>query len=108
MRVLLSLIESSVNRGFTGHEHLDEVGLIHMNGRVYDPEIGRFLSADPFVQAPDDTQSLNRYTYVKNNPLSYTDPSGFFLKKLFKGVKKFLKKHWKTIVAVVVTIARWR
>jgi len=48
-----------------------------MNGRVYDPTLGRFLSADPFVQAPTNTQSLNRYSYVFNNPLSNTDPSGF-------------------------------
>ncbi len=54
-----------------------------MNGRVYDPEIGRFLSADPFVQYPESTQGYNRYTYVGNNPLSYVDPSGFsFWKKL--------------------------
>ena len=65
-------------RGFTGHEHLDAVGLIHMNGRVYDPTLGRFLSADPFVQYPETTQGFNRYTYVSNNPLSYTDPSGFY------------------------------
>ena len=64
-------------RGFTGHEHLDSVGLIHMNGRVYDPSLGRFLSADPFVPAPDTTKGFNRYSYVFNNPLSYTDPSGF-------------------------------
>lgn len=64
-------------RGYTGHEHLDGMGLIHMNGRVYDPEIGRFLSADPFIQAPLSTQSYNRYSYVFNNPLSYTDPSGY-------------------------------
>ena len=63
--------------GFTDHEQLDAVGLIHMNGRVYDPELGRFLSADPFVQAPLSSQSYNRYSYVFNNPLSFTDPSGF-------------------------------
>jgi hypothetical protein len=55
-----------------------------MGGRVYDPEIGRFLSPDPFVQFPASTQGFNRYAYVGNNPLSYTDPSGYFLKKLFK------------------------
>jgi RHS repeat-associated protein len=66
-------------RGFQGHEHLDHVGLIHMNGRVYDPELGRFLSPDPFVQFPESTQNYNRYTYVGNNPLSYTDPSGYFI-----------------------------
>ncbi len=65
-------------RGFTGHEHLDPVGLIHMNGRVYDPELGRFLSPDPFVQAPFNTQNYNRYSYVWNNPLSMVDPSGYF------------------------------
>lgn len=64
-------------RGYTDHEHLDGVRLIHMNGRVYDPELGRFMSPDPLVQAPDNTQSFNRYSYVFNNPTSFTDPSGF-------------------------------
>jgi len=63
--------------GFTGHEHLDNVELIHMNGRVYDPLLGRFISADPFVTRPHDGQGLNRYGYVLNNPLAFTDPSGF-------------------------------
>nr|WP_240902323.1 RHS repeat-associated core domain-containing protein [Wenzhouxiangella sp. XN24] len=71
----------TLTRGFTMHEHLDQVGLIHMGGRVYDPEIGRFLSPDPFVQFPISTQGFNRYAYVGNNPLFYTDPSGYFLKK---------------------------
>ena len=66
-------------RGFTGHEHLDNVGLIHMNGRVYDPILGRFTSPDTFVQFPETTQGFNRYTYVNNNPLSYADPSGHFI-----------------------------
>lgn len=65
------------DRGFTGHEHLDRLALINMNGRVYDPILGRFLSADPFTQFPEYTQGLNRYTYVLNNPLSFTDPSGY-------------------------------
>jgi RHS repeat-associated protein len=64
-------------RGFTGHEMLDGLDLIHMNGRVYDPVIGRFLSADLYIQAPFNSQSFNRYSYVFNNPLSYTDPSGY-------------------------------
>ncbi|WP_053006195.1 RHS repeat domain-containing protein [Kiloniella spongiae] len=64
-------------RGFTGHEHLDAVGIIHMNGRVYDPELGRFLSADPTIPEAIYTQDFNRYSYVRNNPLSYTDPTGF-------------------------------
>jgi RHS repeat-associated protein len=65
------------SRGFTGHEHLAELGLIHMNGRIYDPVLGRFLQADPIIQAPHNAQSHNRYSYVMNNPLSFTDPSGF-------------------------------
>ena len=72
-----SLIPVLTNRGFTGHETLDSVGLIHMNGRVYDTALGRFLSADPFIQAPLNTQSFNRYSYVMNSPLVYTDPSGY-------------------------------
>ena len=67
------------DRGFTGHEHLDAFELINMNGRVYDPIIARFLSPDPFIQAPDNTQSFNRYSYCFNNPLVYTDPSGEFI-----------------------------
>jgi len=70
------------DRGFTGHESVQSAGIVHMKGRIYDPELGRFLQADPFVQAPDNSQSLNRYSYVLNNPLSYTDPSGFFVKAL--------------------------
>lgn len=54
-----------------------------MNGRIYDQNIGRFISADPFVQFPESTQGYNRYTYVGNNPLSYTDPSGYFSLKGF-------------------------
>ncbi len=70
------------SRGYTGHEMLEGVGLIHMNGRVYDPASGLFLSADPFVSAPGNQFNLNRYSYVYNNPVSYTDPSGYFVKEL--------------------------
>jgi RHS repeat-associated protein len=70
-------IQRTTPRGYTGHEHLNNLGVIHMNGRVYDPVLGRFLSPDPIVQAPHDTQGFNRYAYVRNNPLRYTDPSGF-------------------------------
>jgi len=65
-----------ISRGFTDHEHLDRLGLIHMNGRVFDPQIGRFLSADSFMQFPQSTQGFDRYAYAANNPLRYTDPSG--------------------------------
>ncbi|HET9644567.1 MAG TPA: RHS repeat-associated core domain-containing protein, partial [Burkholderiaceae bacterium] len=68
---------ASTDRGYTGHEHLDEVGLINMNGRVYDPGLARFMSADPYVQSPNVLQSYNRYAYLWNSPLSGTDPSGY-------------------------------
>lgn len=68
----------ATDRGFTGHEHLDVLGFIHMNGRLYDPRIGRFLSADPYIQDTSNPQNLNRYSYVFNNPLIYTDPSGYW------------------------------
>jgi RHS repeat-associated protein len=64
-------------RGYTGHEHLDSVELIHMNGRVQDPRLGRFVSPDPLVQAPFHTQGFDRYTYVRNNPTTLIDPSGY-------------------------------
>ena len=67
----------AANLGFEGHTNL-EVGLVHMGGRIYDPVIGRFLTADPNVQYPLSPQSYNRYVYVNNNPLSFTDPTGYF------------------------------
>jgi len=76
---LLNFDASNTTRGFTGHEMLDEVGLVHMNGRIYDARLGRFLQADPFIQAAGDTQMYNRYSYVRNNPLNATDPSGYFI-----------------------------
>lgn len=74
------------NLDYTGHEAVPEVGLIHMNGRIYDPELGVFLSADPHVQFADDSRSYNRYSYVHNNPLRYSDPSGYFLRKMLKSI----------------------
>ena len=85
----LTQIEATSRRGFTDHTMVDNLSLIHMNGRMYDPVIGRFLSADPYPLVgrvaladpagvtTDVTQAFNRYSYVDNNPLSYTDPSGF-------------------------------
>jgi RHS repeat-associated protein len=65
------------HRGFTGHEMLDQLDLVHMNGRVYDPSTAKFLSGDPLVQDPMNGQSYNRYSYVLNNPTNLTDPTGF-------------------------------
>lgn len=85
---------------------IDGVGLVHMNGRVYDPDIGRFLSADPFVQDITNLQAWNRYSYVLNNPLSYTDPSGFFFSKLFKAIGSALSKLFKAIGNAVKQLLR--
>lgn len=74
----INLNTIGLHRGYTGHEMLNEFGIINMNGRLYDPDISRFLSPDNFVQMPDNTQSFNRYSYCLNNPLKYVDPSGEF------------------------------
>jgi RHS repeat-associated protein len=89
-----SIVGLTLDRGFTMHEHLDEMGVIHMNGRIYDPLIGRFMSADPFIPDASNLQAHNRFAYVYNNPLKYTDPDGF---------KPFWKKKWfKAVVAIAV------
>ena len=72
-------------RGYTSHEHLDRVNLINMNGRLYDPLTARMLSPDPFVQNASSTQNYNRYSYCMNNPLKYTDPSGYYYFYDFNG-----------------------
>jgi len=73
-----------------------------MNGRIYDPELGRFLSPDPIVQIPEYSQNFNRYSYVLNNPLNATDPSGFsFISKAFSKIGSFIKENWRTIANIV-------
>ncbi|MCF2860882.1 SpvB/TcaC N-terminal domain-containing protein [Pseudoalteromonas sp. Cnat2-41] len=71
------IVDTTTYRGFTDHEHLDEHQLIHMNGRVYDYNLGRFMSVDPVIQSPGNSQSINPYSYIMNNPLAGTDPSGY-------------------------------
>ncbi|WP_050019470.1 RHS repeat-associated core domain-containing protein [Chryseobacterium sp. P1-3] len=67
-----------IDRGYTSHEHFAEVGIIHMNGRLYDPLLRRFLNADENIQDPTNTQNYNKYGYVMNNPLMFSDPNGEF------------------------------
>ncbi|MEQ1773634.1 MAG: RHS repeat-associated core domain-containing protein [Burkholderiales bacterium] len=85
---LSPIIGITTDRGYTGHEHLDEMNLIHMNGRVFDPALGRFMTADPFINHADNMQDYNRYGYCMNNPVICTDPSGYKFKfsSLFRTV----------------------
>ncbi len=76
-RLHASEVGVTTNDGFTTHEHLDEVYLIHMNGRVYDYRMGRFLSVDPIISNPANSQAINPYSYIGNNPLSGVDPTGY-------------------------------
>jgi RHS repeat-associated protein len=82
-----------LDRGYTGHEHLQSVGLIHMNGRLYDPKLHRFLQPDNYVQDPSNPQNYNRYGYCWNNPLKYTDESGEWI--------------WIVVAAVVGGVINW-
>jgi len=68
--------EGITMRGYTMHEHLEMFSLINMNGRLYDPVLGRMLSPDNIVPDATSTQGFNRYSYVLNNPLKYIDPDG--------------------------------
>ncbi|MCL2417388.1 MAG: FG-GAP-like repeat-containing protein [Bacteroidales bacterium] len=83
-------------RGFTGHEHMDAFGLINMNGRLYDPVIGRFLSPDPFVPDATFSQDFNRYMYARNNPLSYIDPDGEIVRLARNWISGFVSGFFST------------
>ncbi len=79
----INATEMLIDRGYTSHEYLAGVELIHMNGRLYDPLLRRFLNADENIQDPNNTQNYNKYGYVMNNPLMYNDPSGEVLFMMF-------------------------
>jgi RHS repeat-associated protein len=79
---------------FTGHRQ-DATGLVFMGARYYDPSLGRFVTADPTIQRMGDPQDLNRYSYARNNPLKYTDPTGY----------GWFKKFWKAVVAAALAVA---
>ncbi len=87
-----------IDRGYTSHEHFAEVGIIHMNGRLYDPLLRRFINADENIQDPYNTQNYNKYGYVMNNPLMYSDPSGEFVFAIFAALPVF----WGTVATAAV------
>lgn len=93
---IASFTSSITLRGYTGHEQLDELALVHMGGRIYDPVIGRFLQADPFIQQPNNIQSFNRYSYVMNNPLNKTDPSGYIWATLISYALNYIATTYAT------------
>jgi RHS repeat-associated protein len=101
-------ITSQTTRGFTGHEELGDVSLVHMNGRVYDPLLGRFGSPDPTTENPFSTQGWNRYSYVGNSPLNFTDPSGYcflgcFWHSMFRSFANLLRST--PILGAILKIA---
>lgn len=87
-----------IDRGYTSHEHFAEIGVIHMNGRLYDPLLRRFLNADENIQDPNNTQNYNKYGYVLNNPLMYNDPNGEFVFAIFAAMSTF----WGTVASAAV------
>ncbi len=93
-----------LDRGYTSHEHLSEVGLIHMNGRLYDPVLRSFLMPDNFIQQPENTQNYNRYAYVLNNPLMYTDPSGEIGVLLAIGIGALVAATTYTMTALLADV----
>jgi RHS repeat-associated protein len=100
-------ITSQTTRGFTEQEELGIGGLVHLNGRIYDPLMGRMMSADPTIPDPLNAQSWNRYSYVGNDPLTFTDPSGFsWLSNFFHDIARFFRSVFANpIVRAIVQIA---
>ena len=122
------VLAGSWDRGFTGHEHLDAFNVIHMNGRVYNTKSAAFMSVDIVNQSMFDSQTSNGYHYARNNPLRFTDPSGYVFagtpleglensfndglkglgqsgSEFLKGVGTFFSEHWREIVVVAVVVA---
>jgi len=103
-----SFEDSILPRGFTGHEHFSEIALIHMNGRMYDPQLRRFLSPDNNIINPFDTRSFDRMAYVFHNPLMNVDLNGerFWsaLGEWFQQNSQIITLVTQIVVAVGVTI----
>src|SRR6266700_5045508 len=106
-------ITSQTTRGFTGEEELSVGSLVHLNGRVYDALLARFTSADPTVTDPMKMQGWNRFSYVGNDQLAFTDPNGFSwlssffhsVGNFFNSIGHFISQNWRTIVQIAVNVA---
>ena len=86
---------------------MQSVGLIHMNGRLYDPKLHRFLQTDNYVQDPGNTQNYNSYGYVLNNPLKYTDPSGWLTEEQKAEEARKAQKRAEEQGAQSLAMANW-
>ena len=99
----------ALEQGYTGHAELGGLGLVQTPARMYDPYLGRFLSADPTIQNVQYSQSINRYSYAGNNPLALTDPSGFgWFSHLWHGISHFFSHIWHKIEHAIVHSALLR
>ncbi|AZA78983.1 hypothetical protein EG347_16410 [Chryseobacterium sp. G0186] len=96
-----------LERGYTSHEHFMEVGIIHMNGRLYDPLLRRFLNADENIQDPTNTQNYNKYGYVMNNPLMFNDPSGEFVFAAGFFLTWIAPVIWGAIVGTAISVGMY-
>jgi RHS repeat-associated protein len=110
--VMASTGDVSVSHTYTSQEFDPETGLMYYNARHYNPVLGRFISADTIVPGPADPQALNRYSYVNNNPLYYTDPSGHGLRKWYRAFRKDhtdTRYRWSVRLGIVVAaIGVWK
>ncbi|MBI4550407.1 MAG: RHS repeat-associated core domain-containing protein [Candidatus Omnitrophica bacterium] len=95
--------EADPRHQFTGQENDASARLYYYGARYYDPQLGRFITADWFVEDPVNPQTMNRYSYVRNNPINYTDPTGnFSWVGLFKAIAQIAAAVAATATAAQV------
>ena len=100
---------SSTDNGFAGHNDIAGLGLVQTPARMYDPYIGRFLSADPTIQSVKHSQMINRYSYAGNNPLALTDRTGFgWFSHMWHGITHFFSHVFHDIKHAILHSALLR
>jgi RHS repeat-associated protein len=97
-------LSDSLRTSFNGQSFEPVSGLYHFGARLYDAEVGRFLSADPTIPHERRTVALNRYAFNANNPVRFIDTNGY---SFWDGLKKALV--WigvgiVTVLSIVLTI----